>query len=744
MIKNFFTCAAVVLSASVFGQANYWSKTNNVAGKQTTQRLSQPSNFKLYNLNLENIETALKNAPQRDSNNEGLVLKFPDSNGNFVDYVIQEASVLAPELQAKYSDIRSYVGYQKGNKSNTIRFSVTPTDGVNVMYFDGGEVSYMDNYTKDNKTYIVYKRKDLGNAPEKFNCGFSEENEDFINKGLDANKYPVVQDGKFRTYRLALACTYQYANFHVNRAGLSGGTVEQKKAAVLAAMVASMTRVNGVYEKTVSLTMVMVPNNDQIIFLTAADYPTGLTYTNNEGSTMLNQNQNIVDKVIGTANYDIGHVYSTGGGGIAQLQSPCGSGKARGVTGLGTPVNDAFYIDYVAHEMGHQFGANHTFNNNTQGSCTGNRNLSTAFEPGGGSTIMAYAGICGPDNNIQAHSDPYFHGISVNEIYNFISKPNDCSVKTANNNQPPVISDLKDYTIPKSTAFALTASATDPDGDAVTYLWEQMDSQNSTQPPVATATGGPVFRSFIPSTSGVRYFPSMENVLVNNFASKWEIVPTVARNLNFNVSVSDNKATGAQSARAMMQVVVANAGPFKVTSQDAYAQYDAAVPMTVTWDVAGTDAAPINTQFVQILLSKDNGQTFDIAIANSIPNSGSAQVMLPNENIASARIMIRAVDNIYFAVNSAPFAVKKNLAVSDIAKKGFTIYPNPAKGEVNVSIANKSADASYMIYDQSGRLLKQGKVASEKINVSDLSTGTYRMLINNGGDVQSQNLIIKK
>ena len=267
MIKHFFTCAAVVFSASVFGQANYWSKTNNVAGKQTMERLSQPSQFKLFNLNLDGIEAALKTAPQRSSNNEGVVLKFPDSNGKFVDYVIQEASVLAPELQAKYDDIRSYVGYQKGNKANTIRFSVTPTDGVNAMYFDGGEVSYMDNYTKDKQTYIVYKRKDLGNAPEKFNCGFVEENQDFINKGLDANKYPLVQDGKFRTYRLALACTYQYATFHINRAGLSTATDAEKKTAVLAAMAASMTRVNGIYEKTVSLTMVMVPNNDQIIFL---------------------------------------------------------------------------------------------------------------------------------------------------------------------------------------------------------------------------------------------------------------------------------------------------------------------------------------------------------------------------------------------------------------------------------------------------------------------------------------------
>ncbi len=748
MFKKFFTLLSLFLSIVVFSQKNYWSATNGVASKNLKERKSMPTDYKLYNLNLDGIKSALSAAPQRFSNDESLVLKFPTANGQMTDYIVQEAPVMASELQAKYPDIRSYVGYQKGNTANTIRFSVTPTDGVNVMYFDGWNVSYMDTYTNDKSTYIVYKRKDLEPNQEQFKCGFSEV-DDLDNEGVVTTyglKEPLVKDGQFRTYRLALACTVQYSTYHVNRAGLSGGTTEQKKGAVLAAMAASMTRVNGIYEKTVSLTMVMVPNNDQIIFINASDYPSTPAggYTNNDGEAMLNQNQTICNNIIGSANYDIGHVFSTGGGGIAQLNSPCGNSKAKGVTGSSAPINDAFNIDYVAHEMGHQFGANHTFNATTSACGGGNRNLATAYEPGSGSTIMAYAGICGANNNVQNNSDPYFHAISVNAMYAFISRTTDCSAKVSNGNQVPTADAGADYTIPFGTPFSLTGVGTDPDGDDLSYLWEQMDNQSSTQPPLATATSGPIFRSYLPTTSPTRYFPSMNYILANNMAYKWEMMPTVARTLNFRLLVNDNKATGNQAARDDMRVTVANAGPFKVTSHDTNVEYDAGVPTTVIWDVAGTAAAPINTEFVQILLSKDGGATFDTVLGD-VRNTGSESVMFPNEDIASARLMVKAVDNIYFAVNTSPFKVKKVLAVTDINKKIFAIYPNPAKGEVTISLAKKGTNADYTIYDASGRLIRTGKIpVSEKLNVSELSSGVYRLVVSNSGETHSQNLIIKK
>ena len=715
-----------MLAALGFGQ-NYWSKNNIVPKENLTSRDAKPKEFSVYKLNIERLKNDLAKVPQRSSADQSHLITFPDADGKFRSYSVQEASVMEPALQAKYPELRSYIGVDKNNPQNMVRFSVTPEHGISAMYFDGWEVSYLDSYTKDNSNYIIYKRKDLPVNDRLFDCkveGTTEVESDGI--GMKA---PLVSDGQFRTYRLALAATGEYSTFH-------GGTVPS----VMAAMVVAMTRVDGVYEKSFSVTMVLVANNDQLIYLDPNTDP----YTNNNGSAMLGQNQTTVDNVIGVANYDVGHVFSTGGGGVAYLGCICRSNKAGGVTGLTSPINDGFYIDYVAHEMGHQFGGNHTFRANT-GSCAGNANNATAFEPGGGSTIMAYAGICTASNNVQTRSDAYFHSATINEVYTVLRRATDCSVKTPNNNQVPTADAGSDYTIPKGTAFVLTGVGTDPDNDPITYLWEQLDREASAQPPVSTATGGPVYRSLTPTESPSRYFPVMSSILANNLTPKWEVTPSVARNLNFSLLVNDNRATGNQAARDLMLVKVDNAGPFKVTSQTANIEYDATVPMTVTWDVAGTDAAPVNTQNVQVLLTRNGGVSFEV-LAASVPNNGSADVALPNENIGSARIMVKAVDNIYFAVNSTYFKVKKGeLATVDSKLKSVSIYPNPAKNEVNIRM-NKSEGAKYMIYDASGRLVTSGNVTADgKVNVEKIGNGNYVLTIElKNGEKVSEKLMIKK
>ena len=500
-----------------------------------------------------------------------------------------------------------------------------------------------------------------------------------------------------------------------------------------------MTRVNAIYEKTISVTLVMVPNNDLIVYTDAEKDP----FTNGSPNSMITQNVTNTNAVIGSANYDIGHVFGTNSGGLAGLGVVCTANKARGVTGSGAPVNDPFDIDYVAHEMGHQFGANHTFRASS-GSCNGNANNSTAYEVGSGSTIMAYAGICGV-NNVQANSDAYFHSASVNEMYTVIRRASDCSVKISNNNQVPTADAGLDYTIPKGTAFVLTGVGTDPDNDPLTYLWEQLDNTSNTQPPVATATAGPVYRSITPSVLSTRYFPALSSVFANNLVPKWEVTPGVARNLNFSLLVNDDKVSGNQAARDQTLITVSNAGPFKVTSQTTNTEYDGSVPLAITWDVAGTEAAPVNTQNVQVLLTRDGGATFEV-LAESVPNTGSANVDLPNENIATARIMIKAVDNIYFAVNSSNFKVKQGvLATVEGKLRGISIYPNPAKNEVNV-ILNKADAAKYMIYDLSGRIVSSGNVAAGgKINVERLATGNYVLSIQlKNGEKVTEKLMIKK
>ena len=741
MKKKLLPFLGLLLAFSAHGQTNVWKQVSPVDVQSRfaiKERTTVPLSFKLFQVDFETLTQELAKAPSRFSTNESLVLKFPKSNGVLADFIVKEASVLSSELASKYPGISSYVGYQKGNPQNTIRFSVSPYDGVNIMYMEDGKAIYMDSYTSDNSVSILYERKNLKAGAEAFNCLTEADPADHQDKGPDVQS--VVKDGKFRTYRLALAATNEYSVFHINRAGLQNGTVTQKKAAVLAAQNTAMTRVNGIYEKTLSLTMVIVPTNDKVIFV---DTTVDDGYTNNNGSTMLGENTTILNREIGTENYDIGHVFSTGGGGVATLRSPCNTTKARGVTGLGNPINDAFYVDYVAHEMGHQFGANHTFRAAT-GSCAGNFNTGTAMEPGSGTTIMAYAGICGSTNNVQNNSDPYFHSASVNEMYSFISRAADCSVKIDNNNQAPTADAGVDQYIPKGTAFVLTGIASDPDGDALTYLWEQTDTTSNTQPPINTDAVGPVFRSYLPSTSNQRFFPKMSDIVANNLSPKWEVIPNVARVLNFSLLVNDNKATGNQTARDLMRIFVNESGPFKVTSHTSNTALLGLTNTTVTWDVSGTNVEPINTANVEILLSKDGGYTYPIVLSASTPNTGSATVTLPNESIASARIMVKALNNIYFAINTTNFSVTQNLAVNEASKKSFGLYPNPAKHQVTIELST-SKNATYSVYDMSGRMVKSGSLASAKneVSISDLKTGTYRVVVTSDNGTNSQNLIVK-
>jgi hypothetical protein len=544
----FFSLFTAALS---FGQQNYWKVTEREKEKELAPRNVMPKIFSLYKLDLDKINEELKKAPDRFSEDHSLVLKFPDSDGEFHDYIVQEASVMEPELQEKFSDIRSYTGWQKNNPENTIRLSISPETGISVMYFNGWDISYLDAFTKDNTSFIYYKREDLPENPVPFQCGIEED----ADKMLDTEQpmdntvagRPMVSDGLFRKYKLALAATGEYTKYH-------GGTIH----GAMAAMATTMTRVNGVYEKTIAVTMVMVANNHLLIYRNPATDP----YTNGDELKMLDENVRNINHVIGFAHYNIGHVFGIRSGGIAGLRVICSKRKAEGVTGSNTPINDPFNIDYVAHEMGHQFGANHTFRAFTV-ACKGNVNNRTAYEPGSGSTIMGYAGICGI-NSIQPHSDPYFHAASVKEMYYSIARDTDCSVKRRMNNRVPTANAGPDYSIPKGTAFVLTGQGTDPDNDPLTYLWEQYDSRNNTQPPLPSNVAGPVYRSRTPKTGKMRYFPNLPAVLSNNLTPRWEVTPHVARRLHFSLLVNDNRATGNQTARDAMVVNVTNAGPFKV------------------------------------------------------------------------------------------------------------------------------------------------------------------------------------
>lgn len=605
------------------------------------ERTSFPTEFKFYNLNLTDLKMRLQDAPSREGLTASNVLvQFPNSKGELRTFRMYESSSMAPELAARYPEIKGYVGQGVDNPAEAVHISTT-IFGLHVMMFTDRGTVYIDPYTQDRNTYMVYAKKGMITTQNR-QCLVKDELEEIANRAPEASG--LIGDGIFRVYRLAMACTIEYAAFHVNAAGVGGGTLAQKKEAVLAAMNVTMVRVNGLYERDMSLRMNLVANNDAIIFIDSD------TFNNNDAGTLINQSQTVIDATIGSANYDIGHTVSTGGGGLAQLNSPCSGNKARGITGSPAPVGDPYDIDYVAHEMGHQWGATHTFNN----SCGGNRTAATAVEPGSGVTIMGYAGICDP--NIQANSDDHFHAVSIAQMTTFVQGGGNCGVNTSNGNAAPVANAGADYTIPNGTAFILKGSATDANGDTLTYCWEQTNNQISTQPPTQNATGGPNVTSDSPTTSPNRYIPNFESVLAGNLAPTWEVVPTVARTMNFALTVRDNRTpNGGQTHRDDMVVTFAGTGPFAVTAPAENVNWQGGSTQTVTWSLGGSNVAPINTANVNILISTDNGATFTTLLANT-PNDGSQTVTMPSIHSPQCRIMIEAVGNIYYAVSKS-FAI---------------------------------------------------------------------------------------
>lgn len=653
----------VVFMFATIGQAqnrgSLWTKTSYSKSATEHQyfRKSQPLAADYYHLDINALKALLQNAPNRSEANavSNVVLDLPGKDGKFDSFRVFEAPVLQADLQARFPGMRSYVGKSLNNPADMVRFSVTPQGFHSMLLSSERGVQFIDPFTETGNYYVVYSKRDLPMLDDPFMCGFVDGETLDRAEGFDIDAARNASDGTMRTYRLAIASTIEYSAFHVNLAGLSGGTEAQKKAAVLAAMVVTMTRVNGIYERDVSLTMEIVPNNLDIIFIDSD------SFDNNNANTLINQSQTVIDGTIGSANYDIGHTFSTGGGGLAQLNSPCVNGnKARGITGSSAPIGDPYDIDYVAHEMGHQFGSPHTFNGSASNCGGGNRSASNAYEPGSGSTIMAYAGIC-PPQNVQSNSDAYFHQRSLELIWANISSGNSsgCSTNTATGNSVPTVEAGVNYTIPISTPYALTASSTDPDGIAShTYTWEQYDLGLAGVPSETTVLG-PLVRSFEGASNPTRFIPRLQDLVSNYGSSDWEKLVSVSRAINFRVTVRDNDVRGGQTAVDNMVVNVTNtAGPFIVTSQAAgQLVWTPNTSETITWDVAGTTGNGINTANVDILLSTDGGLTYDTVLVANTPNDGSQAITVPNITAPYCRVMVRAVGNIFFSINTTNFAV---------------------------------------------------------------------------------------
>ena len=562
-----------------------------------------------------------------------LTLPLPD--GGAVTFALEAYDVLPADLAAKYPQIRTFKGYNPAHSVDTGRFDLGP-QGFHAMFSHQGQMVFVDPL-RNAEGYAVYYQKDAHSRLE-------EDADKVIGPGVSKLVRKVQVDGNARKrYTIAISAAGEYTRYH------GGSTV-----LALAAITTLLNRVNEVYQRDVGAEFVLTSGNDSVIFSDPASDPFDNTDADADRNVDV-QAQAFADGDLGA--FDIGHVLNTGGGGLAGLGVLCVDAmppyyaygaKSSGMTGSSDPVGDAFFIDYVAHEIGHQFGADHTFNGTT-GSCGGgNRATGQAFEPGSGNSIMAYAGICG-EENIQPHSDPYFHSKSIERMRAHMATVSTCGTTLPLSNNAPQAAAGSDYVIPANTPFALKGAGADLDGDPLLYNWEQIDLGNESSSIATMVDDGtrPLFRFVSPTRSAERILPSLPSLLSGTLA-KGDAWPTTNRDLNFRLTVRDGQG-GVASDDMKVQVINTGAA-FRITSPLSGVTLTPGGSQSIAWDVAGTTVAPISCSKVDISVTQDEGASWTTLAAGQ-PNNGAATVTLPANLTSSVRLKVACSDNIFFAIS---------------------------------------------------------------------------------------------
>lgn len=602
---------------------------------------------------------------------DSVIMTLPNENGEQELFELHTTAVLSPELQRKYPNIRTYTGNSKKRPEVKVRLSHTP-QGINAwLLFPDGENRFLQPVKGTESRYLSYSRAQE-KQPFTFNCSTPLDS-DWKNRKVKNNTSKksagVANDGGLKTFRLAISTTGGFTNFWGDDNPDNGTNRED----ALAAVVSTINRVNQIFESELGIHLELISGVDLIYTNVDTD-----PYT----TDLLNEVQTVLDEQIGSENYDIGHLFAFsrdgGNGNAGAVGSVCRTGVKGGAFTAhpfeGSPndpfLSDYFDIDYVAHEIGHQFGAFHTFSYEDEFE-------GFSSEPGSGSTIMGYAGIVGQDN-IQLHSDPYFHYHSLKNINEYVASRS-CYSSEDSTNQLPLVDAGPDYTLPMGTPYELEATATDPDGDSLFYCWEQLDGGAVN----ATNFGplnhlGPQARSLIPSSESDRVIPKMEAVLSGTLTqetpslnSSWETVSLVDRTLTWGVTVRDRYpaalgVNGRTASDVKVLQVTTDAGPFSInTLNEEGIVWEGGSRQTISWEVAKTDSAPINTKNVSVLLSTNGGTTFDHTLLRATPNDGEEIITVPGGiSTDQARIKVVPDNSIYFAINTkdiqinyAPFAL---------------------------------------------------------------------------------------
>ncbi|MFP3598925.1 reprolysin-like metallopeptidase [Chryseobacterium sp. SIMBA_029] len=726
------TLMFTLVGGAVFGQwtPTSFKKEDKKRGTEFSVNGSSVRDNGYYKLDLDLLRSQLKNAQEMGAGAKPVIISLPTLSGKIEKFSVYSFPVVVKELADQYQ-LGSYVGVGVDDPTKYLRFSLAPND-FQSMIIGNENYEFIEPQIGDKTIYVVHPKtnKTKGNtflcgthetaAQKKQIAGLLKNGSSFTNQPGDFSK---SSDKKYRTMRLAMSVTGEYTAYF-------GGTVS----GALTAINATLTRVNGVFEKDFALHL-NLQNYQGVIYTDASLDPYSAASAGAAGAWNL-ELMNALHNNVGDANFDIGHLFgaSGGGGNAGCIGCVCsndmtldenGSPEAYKGSGYTSPADaipqgDNFDIDYVAHEMGHQLGGNHTYSHVLEGS-------GVNMEPGSGSTIMGYAGITGATTDVQPHSDAYFHVASIGQVLENL-KTTTCDVETSVTNDPPVIAALPTYNIPKGTAFVLTASATDAQGDPMTYSWEEIDDASTAinKNNLGTTSTGASFRSAIPSTNPTRYFPKLSSVLngvLNNSGNTWESVSMVPRTTNYAVTVRDNNANALQQQTqfATQTIVVGDNGPFKVTTTVAEAN---GAPTPISWAVANTTASPYNVANVKIDYTTDNGATWTVLSASTL-NDGSESFTFPTSlNGSTVKVRVSSIGNVFYAIGSVALTTLSpcsNTAPSGLtvitSLGGASIYWTPYSGTSTTYIVRykKTTDTTWTQVATSG----------SAINVTGLTAGTY-------------------
>ena len=631
---------------------------------ETSDRPFEPHQYAALQLDFQAMQALLAQAPAEYSAAQPLAVQLPLADGTFEAFFLFRNAVMSPALAASAPQILTLAGMSVSGKR--IHITSSPYGGFRAMirrvdkgieYIEpiaSNQVQYYMAFDRHDYPAELYSKLPLLIDPQSLQNLVPKADDDRYSLGAPkpAGDRSELSGGPvtLRVYRFAAATTGEFSE------SLNAGNDTM---VVLAKVVDITNKLNVVYEADLDVRLQLIDEEKKILFLHANTDP----YTGTSVGGWLQQNPAAMQSTLGSAQkYDVGHVFAKflGGGalGVAALNVICTQQKGQGCSAGFPPYGDDF-LTTIGQEIGHQWSGRHTWNR-----CDGQTDSGgddERCEPGSGSTIMSYAGACGSDD-VQGVADLYYQACSIIGIRKYVETGAGslCGFTMATTNTAPMVS--MPYTdgffIPIGTPFELHGSATDADGDVLTYNWDEIDT--GPMAPLGNPVGNsPLFRSYEPDTAGyVRTFPRI-GIIITNQTSKTEVLPTYSRDLTFALVARDNKPGGGGIAFDTLAFRSTDlAGPFKVVSPNSNTvTWHPGEYQVVTWEVANTDQAPVNCQLVNIRLSTNGGSKSPILLAENVPNTGKACILVPNNLGPQARIRVEAADNVFFDISNQNFKI---------------------------------------------------------------------------------------